>query len=188
MIEASVNAGGMEIPMKMTILNKIGFRMDMSIMGMDNYEIVNTKEGYTYYPIQQMKTPEKMTDDDHKIKMEDADLQGEFFDYQKKGIKIELQGEEDIEGTMCYKVLCIMPSKSEKRLFIDKETFQVIRSITKSIKNGKEEESQVDYSNFKLVDGLVMPYEMSMGQMGILKISKYTINLEVKEELFQLKK
>lgn len=185
--ECTINMQGADIPVKVSIANKKGFRMDMSIMGMDNYTICNLKEGYNFFPIGGQKAPEALPADAVKSMASQFDLEGEFINTKEKGITLTLQGEEDVDGTMCFKILCVMPDKTEKRIFIDKESFQRIKDITKSVVNGKESEQISEFSNFQTVDGYTMAMEMT-SPMGPLKVKKYTFNTEMADSLFELKK
>lgn len=185
--EASVNAQGAEMPIKLSIAHKRGMRMDMTIMGMENYMICNTKTGYNYFPIGGQKAPEALPEDAVKSIASQFDLEGEFINTKEKGITLTLQGEEDVDGTMCYKIFCVMPNKTEKRIFIDKESFQRIKDVTKSTVNGKDSEQIAEYSNFQTVDGYTMAMEMT-GPMGPMKVKKYVINPELLDSLFELKK
>jgi hypothetical protein len=186
-IESEVDAGGQKIPMKTYLAHNKGFRMEVTAMGMDNYMVVNTKEGASFFPIQGQKGPEAMPAEMVASIQSEFDLAGEFIGWKEKGLKLELQGEEEVEGTMCFKILCVYPNKKEKRFFIDKESYQIIRENEKFEVNGKEMDVNQDYGNFKKVDGYTLPFSSS-GQMGAMKILKYTINSELKDTLFQVAK
>lgn len=186
-VESSINAQGMEIPIKVTMMHNTGFKMDMSLMGMDNYMLVNKKEGVQFFPIRGQTTPEALPEDMVKNFVTKFDLQGEFIDTKEKGINLTLQGEEDVDGTMCFKILCVFPNKTEKRIFIDKESYQVIKEVEKSIVNGKEMEESSEYSNFQTVDGYTMAYNAS-GQMGMMKTTKLQVNPKIEPSFFEVKK
>jgi len=186
-IESEIDANGQLIPIKNYIVHQKGYRMEMSLMGMDNYMVVNSTEGSMYFPIQGQKAPEPMPKDMHEAMKSSMDLMGEFIGWKEKGMKLELQGDEDLEGTMCFKILCIYPNGKEKRFYIDKESYQIIRENEKSVVNGKEMEQNQDFSNFKKQDGYTMPYTMT-GNMGSVKVKKYIINGEVKDSMFEIAK
>lgn len=185
--ECEIDAGGQKIPMKLYASHNKGFRMEMTMMGMDNYMVANTKEGASFFPIQGQKGPEAMPAEMVASMQSSFDLAGEFIGWKEKGLKLELQGEEEVEGTMCFKILCVYPNKKEKRFFIDKESYQIIRENEKFEVNGKEMDGNQDFGNFKKVDGYTLPFSMS-GQMGAMKVTKYTINSELKDTLFQVSK
>ena len=185
--ECDVDAGGQKLPLKLYTANNRGFRMEMTIMGMDNHMVVNTKEGASYFPIQGQKAPEAMPADMVASMQSSFDLAGEFIGWKEKGLNLDLQGEEEVEGTMCFKILCVYPNKKEKRFFIDKESYQIIRENEKFEVNGKEMDANQDFGYFKKVDGYTLPFSMS-GQMGAMKVTKYTINSEIKDALFEVTK
>lgn len=186
-IETEVDAGGQKIPMKTYLSDNKGFRMEVTAMGMDNYMVANKKEGASFFPVYGQKGPEAMPAEMVASIQSQFDLAGEFIGWKEKGLKLELQGEEEIEGTMCFKILCVYPNKKEKRFFIDKESYQIIRENEKFEVNGKEMDGNQDYGNFKKVDGYTLPFSMT-GQMGAMKVSKYTINSELKDSLFEVAK
>lgn len=185
--ECEIDAGGQKLPLKLFTANKKGFRMEMTMMGMDNNMVVNTKEGAMFFPIQGQKAPEAMPAEMVASMQSSFDLAGEFIGWKEKGLKLELQGEEEVEGTMCFKILCVYPNKKEKRFFIDKESYQIIRENEKFEVNGKEMDANQDFGNFKNVEGYTLPFSMS-GQMGAMKVLKYTINSELKDSLFEVSK
>jgi hypothetical protein len=186
-VESEIDANGQLIPIKNYVVHQKGSRMEMSLMGMDNYMVLNNTEGSVYFPIQGQKSPEPMPKEMHEAMKSQMDLMGEFIGWKEKGLKLELQGDEDLEGTMCFKILCTYPTGKEKRFFIDKESYQIIRENEKSVVNGKEMEQNQDFSNFKKQDGYTLPFAMT-GPMGGIKVKKYMINGEVKDSLFEIAK
>jgi hypothetical protein len=95
--ELEMDAGGQKIPMKTYLSNNKGFRMEMTIMGMDNNMVVNTKEGAMFFPVQGQKGPEAMPAEMVTSMQSQFDLAGEFIGWKEKGLKLELQGEEEVQ-------------------------------------------------------------------------------------------
>lgn len=185
--ECTINAQGADMPIKFTIAHKRGFRMDFTVMGMDNYMFCNTKAGYGYSPIQGQKAPEALPADAVKGMQPQFDMEGEFINTKEKGITLTLQGEEDVDGTKCFKILCINADKSEKRIFIDNESFQIIKEVSKVNVNGKDTEVSQEFSNFQATDGYTIPMEFS-SPYGNIKIKKAIFNSEIPDSTFELKK
>lgn len=185
-MESTNNMQGQEVPIKLTLAQDKGIKMEMTLMGMDNYMMVNKKEGYNYFPIGGQKSPEPMPAEQVSGMQEAFDLHGEFINTKEKGIKLELQGEEDVDGTQCYKILCVRPDKTEKRIYIDKELNQIIKEVSKVTINGKEMEQASEYSNFKMVDGVVFAHEVG-GPMGKMKVNKIIVNSDIPESFFAVK-
>jgi hypothetical protein len=50
------------------------------------------------------RTQEKMSADDTKSLMEDADIDGPLVDWKAKGSTVEYLGTEDVDGTQAHKL------------------------------------------------------------------------------------
>ena len=101
---------GMEIPMKFTIMHNIGFRMDMELMGMDNYMVSNKDGAYSYFPIRGQSEPEKVDGKRGNSMRARFDLHGEFVNSADKGYEISFKGKEEIDGKTYY----VLISKKEE--------------------------------------------------------------------------
>jgi hypothetical protein len=62
-----------------------------------------------------------------------------------------------------------------------------VKELSKTEVEGEEKEVAATYSDYKTIDGYVLPMAMTSPMQGELKVSKYTINAELKPELFELK-
>jgi hypothetical protein len=65
-MECISNRQGMEFPLTLTFSHNQGFRMDMQIMGMDCFMLINNKAAYSYFPMRGQASPEAMPDEMHK--------------------------------------------------------------------------------------------------------------------------
>lgn len=181
----NISAQGMEIPVTLTIVNKKAFRMDLTIMGMANYQILTDKEGWMYFPVQQQQKPEPMTADMVKQGQDQLDIQGEFVDYKAKGKKIEFIGKDDMEGTEVLKVKLTDKNGKEKTVFFDPASYYILREIEKVQADGKEEESVVSYSNYKkLPEGIVYPMTVEAPQ-GPVTFTTVEVNPKIDESIFK---
>jgi len=183
----AVNAQGMEIPVTITQEHMKGFRMDITVMGMNGYQIITPTAGWSFMPFGNGQTaPEPMTAEQVKMAADQLDLQSDFVDYAKKGSTIELQGKEDVEGTECWKVRLVKKSGTETVYYIDPATNFIVRSVTKVKVDGKDEEAIVNYSNYQPVAGagVTMPMTIDQG-MGPVEIKTVEVNKPVEAKTFQ---
>lgn len=91
-ITGAMSIQGMSIDVVRTVLHQKGARQNISIMGMDNYNIVTPEAGWSYMPIQQKTEVEPLAKEDLKLAQGQLDAQGEFVDYKAKGHTVELVG------------------------------------------------------------------------------------------------
>jgi hypothetical protein len=180
----SANAQGMEIPITMTTLNKKGFKMEMSISGMNCYTIVTDKEGWSYMPIMGQTKAEVLPDEMLKQSQDQLDLAGPLVDYKAKGSKIAYLGKDDVEGTDCFKLKVTYATGKEETMFIDAANYYHIRSVSKITANGKEQEQTVNFGNFQKTQGVVFPMSIDQG-MGNVAVKSIEVNQPIAEGFFK---
>lgn len=176
---------GAEVGVTQTVLNGQGSRQDISLMGMNGYQIITPTQGWNFMPFQGQKIPEPVTADDLKEAQEQLDAQGTLIDYKVKGHTIELLGKDDIDGAEAYKLKETLKSGKVQTLFIDPKTYYLIRAISKQKANGKEVDVTTNLSNYqKMPEGIMMP--MSIGlPFGELTVTKVEINKPVDGNIFK---
>ncbi len=183
----SINAGGQEIEMTLTRVQDKASRMDMKMAGMENYQIVTTKEGWQYFPIGGQTKPEAMTDDEVKQSADELDIQGPLVNYKEKGNTITFLGKDDVEGTECYKLKVTYKTGKEVTMCFDASNYYLIRQTEKLKANGKEMEQTVNLSNYKkLPEGIMVPMTMNMGQ-GEITFKTVEVNPTIDESIFKPK-
>lgn len=181
----NMKQGGAEIVITICQLDKVAFRQDIAVAGMNGYNIVTTTEGWNYMPFQGQTKPEPMTSDEIKAAQEDLALQDEFINYKAEGKKLELLGKDDIEGMECFKLKMTNKDGQESTYFIDTESHYVIKKVSKIKANGKEMETTTSFSNFeKLPEGIVYPMAIS-SEWGTVDVVKVEINPTFDKAIFQ---
>ena len=181
----TMNMQGMEIPIAMTVVNNKAMRVDMTIMGQNNYVIATDKEGWNYFPVGQMQKPEPMTADQVKMTKDQLDIQGELVDYKAKGAKIEALGKDEIEGTEVVKLKYINKEGREKIMYLDASTYYLIQQTQRVQVDGKEVETKVSFSDYqKQPSGIVAAMSMD-SDAGPMKFTAIEVNPKVDESIFK---
>jgi outer membrane lipoprotein-sorting protein len=183
----SINAQGQELTITRTVVQDKAFRMDMTIAGMENYQIVTTTEGWNYFPVGGQTKPEAMTADEVKESAIELDIQGPLVNYKEKGITITYLGKDDIEGTECYKLKITYKDGKETTMCFDASNYYLIREVQKLKANGKEMQVTMNFSNFKKMDiGILMPMTLGTDQ-GNITLKTIEINPKLDESTFKPK-
>ena len=183
-MEGSLNIQGTEIALNLTQVNNKLNRQDITAMGMHGFDMMTVTEGWQYMPFQGMQKPEPKTADEVKESQSDLDIAGPLVDYAAKGHKMELVGKEDVDGTECYKIKASLASGKEVTFFIDPASSMIIRTKEKRKMNGQETEMQTDFSDYKAVEGVKMPYSITQ-QFGTVLISSIKVNQTIPESVFK---
>lgn len=185
--EGNLQVQGADVDVTLTVVNGKGSRQDITVtaMGMSGYQIVTPTEGWNYMPFNGQMAPEAMTADDIAQNQDNLDAHGALVDYKAKGHSVEYLGKEDVEGTATYKLRLTLKGGKVQTLYIDPETYYVIRSTIKQTVNGQEIEQTTDLSNYeKLPEGIVVPKTITL-PFGDLIITKVEINGSVDENIFK---
>lgn len=193
---AKVKAQGMEFP---TIMLSKPDRQKISFVFQGMTMVQPAFDGTTGWQTNFMNMKaEKMEADDNEItKAEAADFPDPFLRYKEKGYTAELQGNETIEGTDCFKVKLtkkpvMIDGKEEENAtiyFFDKENYVPImaRSVVKK-GPAKGKNAEATMSDYQEVGGLMLPFSLEQkfeGQtMASIAIEKIELNVEIDEKEF----
>ena len=186
----TMSVQGAEIQMKRSIIHNEAARTDISLMGMTGYQIVTTKEGWSYMPFQGQASVEAMTADQVKDQQDELDIQGVLIDYAAKGHSAEYLGKEDIEGTECLKVKMTLKGGKSQTLFFDPSTYYIIKAVSVISANGQEAEVETTFSDYqKQPSGIVVPMSttvpMGPGMNADLTIESVEVNTKLDASLFK---
>jgi zinc protease len=109
------------------------------------------------------------------------------LNFEKTGMKYELTGIEKVDGKDMYK-LAYNDGANNHVDFYDKFSFMKIKSVTSSTKGEETQVTELNYSDFREVGGVIMPYKMMLtaGPMSFEgKVSEFKINEKVSLDSFK---
>jgi len=188
-----MKAGPMEFPATMVKARPELFRMDFTVQGMTGTQAYDGTTGWSVMPFMGKKDPETMNEDMQKSMKEEADFDGPLIDYKSKGNKVEYVGKEEVEGSPAYKLHLTTKSGTESNLYIDADTYLLIKSESKRKIQGQEVESETIIGDYKEVGGLMFPHSMEMRRKGApagasqaIVVEKYELNTKVDAAQFKM--
>ena len=94
-------------------------RTEATLQGMTQVEAYDGKEGWRISPFQGRKDPERMSADDLKALMEEAEIDGPLVDWKAKGSTVDYLGTEDVEGTLAHKLILFESAIGSAESLID---------------------------------------------------------------------
>jgi len=161
-----MKAGPMEAPFTVTKKRPGAFRLDFTIQGMTGTQAYDGSTGWMVMPFLGKKDPEKMPEDMLKDFRDEADFDGPLVDYKAKGNKVEYIGKEDVQGTAAYKLKVTTKEGNETMLFVDADSYLIIRSESKRKIQGQEIEAETTFGDYKEVSGLLFPFSIENRMKG----------------------
>jgi hypothetical protein len=164
-------------------------RTEVTLQGMTAIHAFDGKEGWKVSPFQGRKDPEKMSADDTKSLMEDAEIDGPLVDWKAKGSKVEYLGTEDVEGTEAYKLKVTRKNGDVCFVYLDPDYFLEIRVLTQRVEQGAQVEVETDIGDYEKINGVYLPFSIESGKKGSpdkqkIVIDKAEPNVAVDDKLF----
>jgi|OpeIllAssembly_1097287.scaffolds.fasta_scaffold213973_1 outer membrane lipoprotein-sorting protein len=181
-------AQGMEFPVTIYMKRPGKIRTEVEIQGNKMLQVLDGDQGWAVAPWSGSTDPQDMTADVVKAMKEQADFEGSLYNWKEKGHKAELIGKEDMEGTSVYKIKVTLVDGNIETYFMDAENFVPLKIASVTKIQGNDTESETFPSNYKEVNGAVLPFAIEnkfKGQtVSNVLIEKYEINKEVSDSLF----
>jgi len=141
-------------------------REETSLQGMTRVDAYDGTQGWKISPFGGRKDPEKVSVDDAKSLVEDAEIDGPLVDWKAKGNTVEYLGTEDVEGTLAHKLKVVRKNGDISYVYLDPDHFLEIRVITQRMENGARVETETDLGDYEKIDGVFFPFSIEGGPKG----------------------
>ncbi len=141
-------------------------RTEATLQGMTQVQAYDGTQAWQISPFRGRKDPEKMSADDTKSLIEEAEIDGPLVDWKEKGSTVEYLGTEDVEGTEAYKLKVTRKNGDINYVFLDPDYFLEIRVLTQRTEHGAQVETETDLSDYEKVNGVFLPFSLESGRKG----------------------
>jgi len=184
---------GMQMPVKIEVVIPDKMRFEGTMQGMTMVSAVNGDSGWQVMPFMGKTEPEPMSAED----VAQTKKQFESFDpigrYKELGHTLELVGKEDLEGTPVYKLKLTRKDGEVAFLYLDAESYLLIKSSGKTKMQGQEIEAETSIGDYKEVGGILMAHSMETKIKGmpgarVMSFEKVEINPELPGGDFEMPK
>lgn len=186
--EMTSDMGGMKIPIKIWQQHMKGMRVEFEVQGMTGIQVVTDKDGWSLMPFMGQTKPEPTNEEALKSARSQLDIRGQLLDYKAKGSTVEYLGEDEDEGVEVYKIRLTDSNKTETTYFIEKESYLMIKAVSKVNFQGQEIDAVTKMSNYKDVGGIKIPHSVDSMSTGKMEIVKTEINPAIAEDKFAMPK
>src|ERR1700756_2118377 len=164
-------------------------RTEASLQGMTQIQAYDGKDGWRISPFFGRKDPERMSADDVKALVEDAEMDGPLVDWQAKGNTVEYLGTEDVDGTPAHKLKVVRKNGDVSFVYLDPDHFLEIRIVTQRVRHGAHEEVETDLGDYEQAGGVFVPTSIEVGRKGApdkqtVVIDKVEANVPVDDTIF----
>lgn len=180
---------GTEFPMILYQKRPNKVRMEAEIQGTKLVQAYNGENGWAIIPWTGSLEPQDMTEDQTKSIKLMGDMDGDLYNWEEKGHTLTFEGEEEMEGTPVYKLRLEKEDGDVFTYYLDAENYVILRADSKVDVQGTEVEASSYYSNFKPVQGMIMPHSIESKVndqvQSQIVIESYEIDSEIDDSMFE---
>jgi len=150
-------------------------REEVVIQGLAQVQAYDGSIPWQISPFGGRKDPERMSQDDAKSLVLDADIEGPLVNYKEKGHQAELVGHDSVEGTDCLKIKLILKNGDVRYSFLDADSYLELKTETQSMIRGAIQYTETYYGDYEQVDGIYYPFAIDSGEKGSQQRQKYEV-------------
>jgi len=174
---------GMELPIMLQMKRPGKVRMEASVQGQKIITSFDGENGWQINPMMGSLDPQDLGPDQVKEMKSMGDMDGDLYDYAAKGHQLELIGEEEMEGTPTYKVKLTKKDGDRVVYYFDAESYVILKIETTSTIQGVEQTFEQFPGNYKMVEGMAMPFNISSAYQGQILMEIVIDTVEIDQEM-----
>lgn len=179
---------GMEFPFTMINKRPDKLKLTIDVQGSQIVQAVNGESVWAVNPMTGSSDPIDVTGPEADGLKENADLDGQLWNWDEKGHQLELDGTEDVDGTESYVLKLTKKNGNIDYFYIDTDSYLILKARSKTMMQGSEIETETLLSNYQEVEGFVMPFnteqQMNGQTMITIMIEDVQVNQEVDDAIF----
>ena len=179
---------GMEFPFTMINKRPDKLKMIIEVQGSQILQTVNGESVWAVNPMTGSSDPIDVTGPEADGLKENADMDGQHWNWEEKGHQLELEGTEDVDGTESYVLKLTKKNGNIDYFYIDTDSYLILKARSKTMMQGSEIEIETLLSNYQEVDGFIMPFnseqQMNGQTMITIMIDDVKVNQEVDDAIF----
>jgi len=179
-VKAKMSMMGMEMPMTMQMKKPNKFRIDMEVMGQKIEQGFDGEAGWMRNPMMGSGITD-LKGAELKQAMQQADLQGELYDYKAKGHTAELIGKVNADGKEAYRIKFTNADGTVKDYYIDANSYLISKVKAKVEQMGQTLDVETNFLEYKDFDGIKIGSKMEVNTpMGTQSMVMEEIKLDEK--------
>ncbi len=184
-----INQMGMELPFAMYYKKTGKVRFEASFQEMKIIQAYDGKIGWMINPMSG-PSPSDMGVSETKAVKDMGEFEGRLYNWKKKNYKVTYEGDEDYNGVKVHKIKLVTSDEVTEVYYINSNSFLVEKIDSKAKMQGLNVESTKTVSDYRTIDGSLMPFKMEISMDGqsnvVMDITSFEFKKasEIEDSLF----
>jgi len=182
--------GQFEIPFTSYQKRPMKFRSEAEFQGMKIISAFDGENGWSINPMIGSTDPQPMTAEQLDRMKIQADYDGMFYNYKDKGYTVEFMGKEPVDDIETYALKLTRPNGDIITAYIDAENYVILKTDSKMKIQGVDKEAETIFSNYKYVDGILVPFsiETKMDGKTVMQMTfdEFKYNTDLDDSIFEM--
>jgi outer membrane lipoprotein-sorting protein len=172
----NVSRGGVDVPMMLTTERPNKLRQESS---RDGQKMVTAFDGAKAWTINPMTgEAAEVTGPPLDAMRNSSDFDGPLLDYAQKGITLELEGQETVDGAKAHKIKITRKDGQVQHLFLNADTGLEVKALNEVTAGGQTMTIESLFQDYKRVDGLMIPHRLIQKISGGPEPAQVTITID----------
>ena len=188
-ITAKTSAMGSEMPVELWMKNPNKIKSVTTVQGQQIVQVFDGEKGYMINPMMGSSDPIEMNPEQVKQTLKTSLFQNPMANYLKNG-QLTLEGEEKVNEKPVFKVKASLDGGNTSYIFIDKESFLVLKTSATMSQGGQTFTMESFPSDYTETNGVFLPMKttISMGGMEMVTtFDKVEVNIPMEDSVFKVK-
>lgn len=188
-LEGKVIQMGTEMPISITVKRPDKVKVVINYNGLEIITLFDGEKGYMVNPLAGAVEPIEIPAEQLSSVQEYNMFRDSFLDAFKAG-RVNLEGEEAVDGKPAFKVTITDEAGNSTVSFIDKESFLTVKTTQKVSQMGQEMEVESYIKEYIDVDGVkfgkVITQFVNGMELGGMTFDKIELNKEIEDSVFKI--
>ncbi len=181
--------GGARASYVMTAKRPGKLRMDFLLNGVNGTQAIAGDNGWQLMPFSGITRPTPMTPEETRNFKDQADLDGPLVDWQAKGHRVEVLGQDQVDGDLAWQLGIDMASGARVVVWIDAASWIDRRWQVSTRMNGQPMTVTIHFGDHRKVGDLLLPHRIEQQVHGLpaaqlFTVERYQLDAEVADGMF----
>jgi outer membrane lipoprotein-sorting protein len=188
-ITATMSMMGMDMPMEIWMKKPNKIKTVTNMGGQEMIQVFDGEKGYSVNPMAGSTEPVEMSPEQVADVQRSNIFQNYLETYLKNG-NLALDGEEAVNGKPAFKVKATLGSGAVANLFIDKDSYLLLKTTTDVNQGGMAMTVEAVPSEYTETNGVLLPMKTTTTVSGmeiVTTFNKVEVDIPIDDSVFKIK-